>query len=46
METPIEDTMGETVEAKEAKLRGKYYNFSLMASCDEKKWRISEHKKP
>jgi hypothetical protein len=37
MEAPIGDTMGETAEAKGAKLRGKYYNFSLMASCDEKK---------
>jgi hypothetical protein len=44
METPIEGTMGETAEAKGAKLRGKYWNFSLMASCDEKKQRKSEHK--
>jgi hypothetical protein len=38
MEVPIEGTMGETAEAKGAKLREKYYNFSLMASCGEKKW--------
>jgi hypothetical protein len=37
METPIEDTMDETAEAKVAKLRGKCYNFSSMASCAEKK---------
>jgi hypothetical protein len=37
MEAPIEGTMDETAEAKGAKLREKYYNFSLMTSCDEKK---------
>jgi hypothetical protein len=37
MEEPTEGTMDETVEAKGAKLRRKYCNFSLVASCDEKK---------
>jgi len=37
MEMPIKDTRAETAEEKEARLKGKYYNFSLKASYGDTK---------